>query len=346
MREVLKYALGIVLAVVLLAFCLRGVDRRALGEALRSASITGVVLAAVVNLAHNVFRTWRWRILLAPVRPHVGFRPMFVAIIVGYLTTWVLPGRLGELVRPALISAREKIPIGPCLGSVVTDRVLDGAGILMLFAVGTWVTPIHGAMAGTLRKFALVMLAACVVVVVGAVLAGRFRGTLERWFGRRRGIMGWIGRSILSVASGTEALGAPRLLAAALAHSLLAWLTIAAGTWIGVRAAGAEIPFSAILVMMPILAFGIAVPTPGGAGGYHLLMKEGLTRLFGVSVASSIAAGILMWLAIVVPVIVLGTLFLKTERISWHDMVAAARGLKHLGAETAPSVRDAGEVPP
>ena len=33
-------------------------------------------------------------------------------------------GSLGEVVRPTLLSAREKVPLGPCLGSVVADRLL------------------------------------------------------------------------------------------------------------------------------------------------------------------------------------------------------------------------------
>jgi len=334
MKEFLKYAAGLGLAVLLLWIVLRGVDRAALLAAIGRASVLGLVAAGAVNLAHNVFRVWRWRALLAPVRPNLPFRPMFTAVIVGYLTTWVLPGRLGELVRPALLTAREGVPIGPSLGSIVADRVLDGAAILVLFATGTFLSPIQGDAARKIQSAALVLLALVLVFMVGAVVAGSFRGRLEGWFERRGRLLRWGGRAVLSLALGTEALRRPRLLALVLGHSLLAWLTIAAGVWIGVRASGANVSFPAMLVMLPLLAFGVAVPTPGGAGGYHAAMAFGLEMLFGVPADTAVAAGILMHLAVVLPVIVLGLVLLKTEGISWGDVLAAARGVRGLGRET------------
>ncbi len=340
MREVAKYSAGVVLAVLLLWVVLRGVDREALAGAIGRASIVGIVAAALVNLAHNVFRVWRWGALLAPVRPRLPFRPMFTAVIVGYLTTWVLPGRLGELVRPALLTAREKVPIGPSLGSVVADRVLDAAAILVLFAAGTYLSPIQGSAAHLIRSAALVLLVFVLAFMLGAVIAGGARGTIEAWFERRGRSLRWAGRAFLSLTLGTEALRRPRLLFLVLGYSLLAWLTIAAGAWLGVRASGADVSLPAMMVMLPLLAFGVAVPTPGGAGGYHAAMAFGLEMLFGVPVDVAVAAGILMHLAVVIPVILLGLVLLKTEEISWADVTTAARGVKALGREPR---RDAGE---
>jgi glycosyltransferase 2 family protein len=333
MRDVLRYAAGVVLAVLLLWFVLRGVDRHALVAALGRASFFGLLAAAVVNLAHNVFRVWRWGALLAPVRPGLRFRPMFTAVIIGYLTTWILPGRLGELVRPALLTAREEVPIGPSLGSIVADRVLDGAAIVALFALGTFLSPIQGSAARKVRSAAVVLLLLVVVFMIGAIVAGSVRGRIEAWTERRGRFVRWCGRAFASLSLGTDALRRPRLLAIVLGHSLLAWLTIAAGAWIGVRASGADVSFPAMMVMLLLLAFGVAVPTPGGAGGYHAAMAFGLQMLFGVPAEAAVAAGILMHLAAVLPVIVLGLALLKTEGISWGDVLAAARGVRALGLD-------------
>ncbi len=337
MREVPKYLGGAALAALLLWFVLRGVDRTALLAAIGRASVVGLLAGAAVNLAHNVFRVWRWGALLAPVKPGLRFRPMFGAVIVGYLTTWVLPGRLGELVRPALLTAREGVPIGPSLGSIVADRVLDGAAILILFMTGTYLSPIEGSAAQKLRSAAFVLLVLVLLFMAGAVVAGGMRARLESWFDRRGRFVRWSGRAFLSLASGTEALRRPRLLALVLGYSLLAWLTIAAGAWLGVRASGADVSLAAMMVMLPLLAFGVAVPTPGGAGGYHAAMAFGLQMLYGVPADVAVAAGILMHLAVVLPVIVLGLVLLRTERISWADVMAAARGVRGLGREGGPS---------
>src|SRR5262245_28071702 len=135
MKTALQGIGGLVLAALLLYLVFHNVDRQELSRALAATSWPLLASGAAINLGHNVFRVFRWRRLLQPVRT-VPLRPMFVAVILGYMTTWILPGRIGELVRPALLSARENVPLGPCLGSVVADRLLDGVAIVALFAAG------------------------------------------------------------------------------------------------------------------------------------------------------------------------------------------------------------------
>ena len=141
----------------------------------------------------------------------------------------------------------------------------------------------------------------------------------------------WIGRSMIAISSGVRALRSPRLAIQLAVYSLLAWLTITAATWAGVRAAGADVSFGAILVIQPLLVLGVAVPTPGGAGSYHGAMKLGL-MLFGVAQVQAVSAALLMHFLIVVPVIVLGTVLLWTDGISWKDLVSSAAQLRRLGS--------------
>jgi glycosyltransferase 2 family protein len=334
MRDGVKLALGLAAALALMVLVLRGVDRAEMGAALRGASLWGVGAATVLNIGHNVFRVWRWGALLEPVRPSLSFRPMFTAVIVGYAPTWVLPGRLGELVRPALLSARENVPLGPCLGSVVADRVLDATAIMALFAVGLFMAPIESGAAGLvveMRTVALMLFAAIAGGLALLVVASAYRERLADWFELRARPLRWAGRVALSVARGTEALARPRLLAVTLVHSVLAWLTIGLSTWIGIRAAGVHLPHAGVWVMLPLLALGVALPVPGAAGSYHAAMKLGLMALFGVAAGPAVAAGILMHLVCTVPVIALGAVLAARDGISLRDVVAAAREVRSLG---------------
>jgi len=338
MKSVLQGIAGLLLAVALLYWVFRDKDPSALREAIRHVFWPALALAAAINLGHIVFRVLRWRWLLDPVTPDVPLRPMFVAVILGYMTTWLIPGRIGELVRPGLLSARSRVPLGPALGSVVADRLLDGAAIVGLFAagsVGARFAPEAAASIGEIRAAAWISLAAIVaglgVLVAIASRGAAVEGRLERLWAPFR----WIGRAAIGLARGSEALRSARRLVPILAHSLLAWLTIALGTWIGIRAAGAAVGFADVLVLLPLLALGVAVPTPGGVGGYHAAMQFGLTKLFGVDPTIAAGAGLLMHLAIVLPIFVLGPALLYVERVSWSDLVSAARQIKTLGAAPA-----------
>lgn len=341
MKQGVKFLGGALLAAFLLWVVLRGKDPVAIRAALAQASITGLLIAGAVNLAHNVFRVIRWGLLLTPVRAKIPFRPRWSAVIIGYLTTWVIPGRLGEVVRPALLSAREKLPLGPCLGSVLADRLLDGAAIVLLFALGTALSPFDASgsrYAEALRATAVGLVIFLAVAFTMVVAAGIARKPLAAWVERRSSpIVQWVGRTFLSLTDGTEALRKPRLLMPILVHSLLAWATIALGTWIGVRAAGVDVPFAATLVLLPPLALGVALPTPGGAGGYHAAMSLGLVHLFGVPEASAVSAGILMHLMVTLPVIGLGLILLKADGLAWSDISGIVRQVGALGSK-APAV--------
>jgi len=331
-----KYVGGLSLAVGLLWWVLRGVDPALVLETVGQASLGGLVLCVVLNVGHNVFRVWRWRALLAPVRANLPFRPMFVAVILGYMTTWVVPGRLGEVVRPMVLAGREGLPLGPTLGSVVADRLLDAASVVTLFALGIWLTPLEGQAAewASVIRGGAIVLASLVVVALGLAMLLSARGAaLKERLGERRGVVAWVGRTAAALAAGFQALRQPRLAARIVGYSLLAWLTIAAGTWAGIRAVGADVSFGETLVILPVLVLGVAVPTPGGAGSYHGAMKIGL-MVFGVAELLAVSAGLLVHVLITVPIILLGMLLLWTEGVSWGDLTAGARKLREIGDRT------------
>lgn len=340
MKEGVKYAGGLLLAVLLFWWVLRGTDPAAVWRQIASASPAQLLGCAVLNFGHNVFRVWRWRALLAPTRDDVAFRPAFAAVVVGYLMTWTVPGRLGELVRPLLLASRERIPLGPCVGTVVADRLLDAVTIAGLCAFGIFTTPLAGpsaAHASFLRSVSLVLVCGAAIGLVLMLVFARLGPAGRSRIERGPGVLRWVVRTAIEVSHGATALARPRLALRIALHSLAAWLTIAVGTWLGVRAVGADVPLGAIFVILPMLALGVALPTPGGAGGYHGAMKAGLVA-FGVAGSIAVSAALVVHVLVTVPILVAGCTLLWTEGISWHDVRAAARGMRQMG------VRGAGPV--
>lgn len=346
LRSTAKYVAGLLLAVLLLWWVLRDIDRDALVAQLRDVSIWGWLLAAVTGLSQNVFRAFRWRALLHPVRVGVPFGPMFLAIVLGYTVSWVIPGRLGELVRPALLAGREQIPLGPCIGSVLADRLLDGLAVVVLFAIGLAVVPLD---AGAVEHVAVIRGAAFLLVglislpIAVLLLAGGFRSRVEQGPARRGGFIGWCFRTLLALASGVEALRNPRLLARVLFHTAGTWILIGLSTWLGIRATGVEIPFFGTFVLLPMLVLGIAIPTPGGAGGYHAAMRVGLMQLFGVEESRAVGAGLIQHAAVVLPVVVAGGLVVMFGKIRIQDLTEAVRQVKKMGMAQPKTAAEQGE---
>ncbi len=342
LKETSKAAAGLILAVALLWWVFRGVDLDILWGHLREASWVGLLAAGLLAVGHNVFRALRWRALLEPIRADLPFRSLFDTIILGYTVSWVMPGRLGEVVRPALLAGREDLPVGPCLGSVVADRLLDGVAVLVLFAVGVSVTPIAAEsvqQVGLIQASALVLVALISIPLIVLLVASTARARLERLLSGRGGWRGWLGRIVLSLADGVQALKRPALLGRIAVYTLLAWLTITASTWIGVRSCGVAISFGGTMMLLPLLALGIALPTPGGAGGFHAAMRVGLTKLFLVGNTLAVGAGLLVHAASILPVILLGGLLAVTGRSTMQDLRRAVRQVREMGAPPSTAER-------
>ncbi len=338
LKETSKVAAGLLLAVALLWWVFRGIDLDILWGHLREASWVGLLVCGLVGVGHNLFRVLRWRALLEPIRPGLPFRSLFEAIILGYATSWVVPGRLGEIVRPALLAGRENLPVGPCLGSVLADRLLDGMGVLVLFAVGAFVTPLGAESmqhVGLVRASAVGLIAIISIPLVILLAASTARPKLERLLSGRGGWRGWLGRFVLSLSDGVQALKRPALLARIALYTLLAWLTITASTWIGLRSCGVEISFGGTMMLLPLLALGIALPTPGGAGGYHAAMRVGLTKLFLVGNPLAVGAGLLLHAASVLPVVLLGGWMVVMGRSSIQDLLRALRQVREMGSPSS-----------
>jgi len=331
-KSALRWGSGLALAVLLIAWVLRGVDLVALREELGRASVAGLAAGAALNLGHNAFRVWRWRVLLAPVRARVPFSSLLSAVILGYAATWVLPGRVGEFVRPALLAGRENLPLGPCLGSVLADRLLDGACVLVLFGVGLFVAPPRVPLPGLGTAAWGVLLVAGLAVFLLVVSRSRGRDADVE---TRRGVAGWLARAARSLGAGLGAVKEPRLLARVVVLTAAAWAMIAAGTWVGVRACGVDLAPAAVPVLLPLLVLGIALPTPGGAGGYHAAMKFGLVQLCLVPEPAAVGAGILMHAAIVLPVLGAAALLLALQRAPLGQIRDALARLRDLGAAGA-----------
>lgn len=324
---------GLALAAILLYLVGRGVDRRAVGEALTSASLEGLLAAAAIQFGHNLFRILRWRELLAPVRPGIGLWALFVPTTFGLALSTVAPGRIGEFVRPALLAARERLPLGPCLGSVVADRVLDLVAVLALFALALLFVPeATGVWGAQLRLVAAIVLPVTAVGVIALVLIARSRERLQARLGARRGLVARLSRIVLELARGGEALTRPASAARILLYSFALWLTIGVGAWIGIRACGATIPLAGVFVILPAIVFGVALPTPGGLGGYHYAMAFGLGELFGVDAATAAATGLLVHLTAFGPPVLVGALLLVSRAVPYRALMTVVADARHIGA--------------
>jgi uncharacterized membrane protein YbhN (UPF0104 family) len=307
LRRLLTYLSGPVLALFFLWLSFRDVDIAQLMEQLKSARWGYLAIYICSVPLHLFVRAWRWRALLEPVRPRLPLRELFAATCIGYMAL-LLPGRVGEVLRPALLNRRTAVPLAPTLATVGVERaVLDVVAVLFCGAIALVLPSSLSGLGDQTDPHWLVWLQGVGAVLLGGGLAslavvyslGRHRKAIAAWLENRKArlpgrflpvVVNWFA----SLLPGLAAVGTLGGLLRIAWRTAVVWLVIAVGMHAGIVACGIDLPPAGVLIMLPILALGISLPTPGGTGTFHLAMKLGLVSLFGVDEAAALGAGLVV----------------------------------------------------
>jgi len=350
-------ALKLLVTVILPGFFLYLFARRIELSELKAA-VAGVgagwwllILAAFIQVLHLVLRAARWRILLRPMKREMGYYNLLSTISIGYLVTMLVPGRIGEVLRPILLAKREKISKSGSLATILLERLMDGVAvasflaIYLLFFLGEPDSAGRQAMAGIGKGWGVAFGAIVVLSFPMLWAMVHFRGRVASVLARISPEESRIGKLVHQifhgVADGFEVLRGGRALLAAWAYTYLIWAIIAFSIWFSLMAFGIRLPISGALLMLGALVFGIAIPTQGGVGTYEYFGQEALTRFFGIDPSAAGAAVLVMHVFAVGPVILTGFYFLWREGLSLSGLKAAVRSPEEAPPESA-SVETAG----
>jgi uncharacterized protein (TIRG00374 family) len=306
----LKIALLLVLTAVLLYFFFRGVDLGKTREAILGASPAWLAASLVLGLLTFFFRAVRWTWILHPVA-RVPVWPAFAATATGFAAN-NLPGKVGEVLRPYLLSRSQNLPFSPLLASILLERVFDGASVIFFFllAMGIGLPRSGGGFARLLAPAALlaVLVAAVLFAVFRRTQAERFFEKMCRWLPAR--FQKRATEFALTFVDGFASLKSPGLLIAIAGGSLAMWFVINVQIYCVLKAFALPLPLSAAYVVTAAAVLGLAVPTPGGLGSYQVAVQIALTDVFSVARTAATSVALVAWATSFVLVTVLGLAFL------------------------------------
>jgi len=241
-------------------------------------------LGAVVHFC----RAYRWNNLLAPIGVRLPFGKLMAVSTVGFLAILVVPARLGELVRPALIRKKGHVSASAALGTVAVERIIDGLVVsIMVFVTffllrgpgaPTWMMPV-----------AYVALAIFSVATVGLAFALRWPAWTVTT-ALKVSLMSVLFPSIAArletklhdLIRGFEVLRDPKNLGVFLAWTIFYWLVNGVSVWLLARGMGLELSLTAAIATMGLVAVGITLPnSPGMVGQYQWFTMLGVSLYLG-----------------------------------------------------------------
>ena len=134
-KQILKYILSALLALLMLWISFRGVDWKDFAEGLSSCRWGYVVLSMVLGVIAFWIRGLRWRQLIIPIDSSITRTTAFNAVNIGYLANFIFP-RIGEFARCGVISRNcSKASYEKVLGTVVMERAWDMLSMIFLLVV-------------------------------------------------------------------------------------------------------------------------------------------------------------------------------------------------------------------
>ena len=132
-------ALRVVVSVGLLALLLSRVDRAALWDSVRHASLPWLVLALAIYFVHILTGAWRWRLLLGAQNVHVPQRELLSSLLVSYFFNNFLPSNIGGDVIRIRDTARPANSRTIATLVILADRILGVIGLFLVAAVASTV---------------------------------------------------------------------------------------------------------------------------------------------------------------------------------------------------------------
>lgn len=271
-------------------------------------------------------RVVRWYFLVRPLDATLKPSDVHKVCAVGLTAILLLPLRLGEFVRPYLLSKRSSLSMSSVLGTAVVERVVDGLLVTGLLFVTLSTLPV-GENAGFARAAGLVSAAVFVPALVVTLLA-LWRRELAVRLVRR--LAGTVSESLAeklaglldSFIVGFRALVSGRSVAPFLALTAFYWGLNVFGMWMLARGFGLELSLWEMAAVLSVLVIGIMIPAgPAGAGNFEYFALRGLGLFLLLEGTQGVAAGafaallhILQFLVILVP----GLVVMASDEESRH----------------------------
>lgn len=298
-KNIIKYVLSLTIAGGLLWFTFQQshIDAADLWGKIKSADYRWVLVSAVLTIVAHWSRAERWRTLLEPVVPNVpSSLDATASVLTGYLANLALP-RAGEVARCGTLyrltgRTGTPVPVNVSFGTVVAERLFDLLMLVILLAatfvlefdrLSQFFTEFFG---GKLPKGTS---GTGVILLAGGALAGL---GLLGWFlfTRYRTALGQhplyqkVTAFLNGLLAGLMSVRKLRRPGTFIFHTLLIWTMyyLMSYTLFFALPATANLGPLAGLTILVVGTLGMAAPTPGGIGSFHLLVGQ-VALLYGLT---------------------------------------------------------------
>lgn len=258
---------------------------------------------AASNAVAMALRTHRLIYLVRPLRPDAS-RPGVVGVgLVGYGAIFYAPLRLGEVVRPYLLSQHERMKFGQGLGVIAAERIIDGLAVVIMTAAGLALSvhvsplpdhignlPIPVSIVPKALRSATLMFGVAFVGMAGLYATRSFAiDLLRRIVGRVSArLANSLAQTLERVLEGFTFLPSVNSTGPFVLQTALCWLATIFSQWTLMRGVGLEATLAMASVTTGVVSLGSLLPAgPGFFGAYQIAMYTSLAMFFAPTIVTT-----------------------------------------------------------
>lgn len=289
LNKIIKIGLPILVGGLILYFLFRDTDFEQLKAVLSQANWYILLLSLPFGILGNTMRAYRWNLLITPLGYQPRLSTLVYAVYGSYAVNFAIP-RGGEIWRCGIVAKEEKIPFVKLIGTVILDRVLDTAMVVIivscafLFNMQFFISYINSNEKLLNTMQALLYSPYLYIVLIGGLL-GIF--VVFRFFGENR-IIKKISGFIAGLWSDLKAIGKMKEKSRLILYSILLWIFYFLHFYIAFYAFGftKDLGITAGLIAFAISSLSMMIPTNGGMGAWHAAIIAALL-LYSVDTISA-----------------------------------------------------------
>ena len=299
-----------------------------------------LVVAILLMLLTYVGRALRWEVMLRPLGRKVSLARLTSDTAIGFMAATLL-GRVGELVRPYLISASAGVSFSSQIAAWLLERVLDLLAVLLIFGFALARVPSHGLPLGpglqwTLHLGGYLAALAGFVCLLVLVAFRNFSGAARE---RIQAALSFLPtdyyRSSIKMldafSRGVQVTRRPGPLGLLAVYTGLEWVLITASytALLSCFSATRFLKITDVVILLGFVAFGSLVQIPGIGGGVQITSIVVLREIYGLSLESASGIALFIWILTLLLVVPVGLACALYQGMNWHK-------IKQLAKETLP----------
>lgn len=322
---VIRVSISLVVSAVCLYLALRSVPFSEVLDKLADVQPFWVALAVGMQGIILAARALRWQKLLGD---DASFADVFWCQAVGIFGNNTLPLRAGEVLRVVTLAHRASLPWPRVAGSVVLERFLDVAVILLLLSVLLTILPVPEliAMAGVGLGLSLAMTTVALIgLIVFGAQAAELLARLTRLLPAR--VRHVIGDAVTHLLGSLAIARNPSASAGILIWSLVPWVLSIVTFWFAARAVVPEGTIVEAAFAIAALAIASSLPSsPGFWGVFQLVGQLALAQPFPehYSLSSALVVTLIAHLSSYLPTTALGAVAVVRLGLSFKSLNRAA----------------------